>query len=184
MKPNDTDSGKSTGCIDHTDPETLRELYWAKELTLAEIGELAGKSAGAIHHQMSKHGIETAGRGERNKVPYANFYTQQNGYEVWDCESGTLPVHRLLAVSEYGFEAVDGDVHHDIPIPWLNTPDNITPMSRTEHIREHSEFDVEDIREMRRMSEDGMYDREIAELFDTSRSTVNSITSGAVWKDV
>lgn len=183
MKNDNTNGNQSSG-IDHTDPEVLERLYWDEGLTLGEIGEGAGVSEGAVWHHMDKHGIDTRGEGEGNVVPWASFYTRKDGYEVWDIDEGTVPVHRLLAVAEYGFEAVAGnDVHHRRDIKWLNVPWNLEPLTRKEHIREHSEFSESDIREIRRLKEQGLYDREIADRFDTKRSTVNSIVNGVVWKD-
>lgn len=43
-------------------------------------------------------------------------------------------VHRLSAVAWFGFDAVvDKDIHHRIPIPWLNIECNLLPLPRTEH---------------------------------------------------
>jgi hypothetical protein len=45
-----------------------------------------------------------------------------------------VPVHRLCAVAWYGIDAVaDADVHHRIPIPWLNIESNLAPLPAPEH---------------------------------------------------
>jgi len=49
-------------------------------------------------------------------------------------------VHRLLAVSEYGYEKVCNNVvHHKNEVKWDNRPDNIEVMSRTVHAKLHAD---------------------------------------------
>jgi len=179
---------KETGdCIDHTDPEVLEGLYHDEGLTLSEIADLSAVSEGGIWHHMDKHDIKTRSRssGPEKTVPENSFRTRTDGYEVWAISGAEVLVHRLLAISEYGFDAVAGsEVHHKKDIEWLNVPWNLEPLTTTEHIRKHSELDESDIEEMRRLKSQGLYDREIAERFDMSRSGVNSIINGVVWKDV
>lgn len=55
--------------------------------------------------------------------------TSGEGYEYVVEERGGTPayIHRLVAVAEYGFDAVtsDKDVHHEISVPWYNSGENL-----------------------------------------------------------
>ena len=63
-------------------------------------------------------------------IPPSLWHTGE-GYEYFRCRAGdsdsTLYVHRLLYVAEHGLDELPADwhVHHEIPIPWLNTPENL-----------------------------------------------------------
>jgi len=62
------------------------------------------------------------------------------GYEyvVKECDSTDTPVyiHRLCVVAWDGLEALEGcDVHHETPIPWLNTEENLSPEPAFQHRR-------------------------------------------------
>lgn len=76
------------------------------------------------------------------KVPPFGHSTR--GYEWWqhnpkEGENYKVYVHRLLAVSEYGYESVkDKSVHHRNGIVWDNRPENIEVMSPEEHAKLHS----------------------------------------------
>jgi len=78
------------------------------------------------------------------RVDRAHFRTNHQGYEAWlavcDGEQKRVAVHRLLAVAEYGFDAVcDKLVHHgpEAEIPWANWPGNIQLMGRDGHMNHH-----------------------------------------------
>jgi hypothetical protein len=89
-----------------------------------------------------------------NWVPYARTEINNFGHVVWRV-SGTksanrqsLPVHRLLAVAEYGTEAVkDKVVHHKNNIPFDNRLSNIELMDSSEHARHHNagQYHVSDL---------------------------------------
>lgn len=70
------------------------------------------------------------------------FRTNSSGYEIWGVYDGgddlTPLVHRLVAVAEYGFDAVCGKVvHHESEIPWDNRPGNLRLMEDTDHAQLH-----------------------------------------------
>lgn len=60
-----------------------------------------------------------------------------DGYEYVSERKTDRPayIHRLLYVAEHGFDALKptDDVHHKIPIPWLNTPDNLVAQPAPVH---------------------------------------------------
>lgn len=76
---------------------------------------------------------------------HATYRTSHRGYEHWrnyNRHRGSeefVKVHRLLAVAEFGFDAVaDSIVHHKTPIPWLNYGENIQLVdSHEEHSKLH-----------------------------------------------
>lgn len=139
------------------DAETLRRLYHEKGLTTREVADELGCSNGTISRWLNNHGIESRANWKAgveaarraNRVDYAKVRTLPSGYEYWSSrewrpgdDSSTqeiVYVHRLLAVAEYGFDAVSGkDVHHENGIPWDTRPDNIALLDKEDHGRLHS----------------------------------------------
>lgn len=126
--------------------EILRELYIKKPRSTREIGEMLGCSDVTIRNWLEHFGIERrsmveALAVERRRSP-AYFRTGQRGYEAWEHtyqgERYHVYVHRLLAVAEYGFEAVrDRPVHHKLGIRWTNWHDAIEVMDDSEHRSMH-----------------------------------------------
>jgi len=128
------------------DPERLVELYWGKGLSMAEMGERFGESQGVIAEAMNRHDIQRRDKQqagiEHNREKPVHHRTSTFGYEVWEISeygnTSTIRVHRLAAVAWFGWEAVvDNDVHHRVPIRWLNTEDNLVPLSPQDHRRRH-----------------------------------------------
>jgi len=80
---------------------------------------------------------------KENKHKPPSFHTKPSGYERWSTQHSDkhfyVYVHRLLAVSEYGYKAVvDGVVHHKNTIRWDNRPDNIDVFAtQSEHGKHH-----------------------------------------------
>jgi len=78
---------------------------------------------------------------------YASFSTRcddtpNSGYEFWyhrcDGELETVRVHRLVAVAEYGIDAVKNmEVHHKNEIKWDNRPGNLKLMTDSDHAKKH-----------------------------------------------
>lgn len=71
-------------------------------------------------------------------------YGDSHGYPVVRVEESdrrySVPVHRLVAVAEYGFAEVAGmDVHHKNNHPSDNSPGNLEVLSAVEHSRWHAE---------------------------------------------
>jgi hypothetical protein len=65
------------------------------------------------------------------------------GYEYVRCRAGeddaTVYIHRLTYVTEHGLDALPTGwhVHHEIPIPWLNIPQNLIAVDPLTHSRHH-----------------------------------------------
>lgn len=132
----------------YDDPHLLEKLYWEEGMSMSEMADYFGCSRYPLYERMEKWNIDRKDPGEAGReavrVERASYYTNDNGYEVWfskNPESGeyeAVYVHRLLAVLEYGFDAVrEKDVHHENHIPWGNWSENITLMDPDEHIVHH-----------------------------------------------
>jgi transcriptional regulator with XRE-family HTH domain len=130
------------------DPDRLRELYHEEGLSQRQIAGRLGTTQGIISKWMIRHGIETREFREAGadavRVNRAAYRTTESGYEMWRARVGDktlgIQVHRLVAIAENGFDAVDGNVvHHENNIPWDNRPSNLRVMGDAEHKRLHAE---------------------------------------------
>lgn len=179
---------------DHTDPEWLYEQYVEMEKSTNQIANEVGENQGTIWYHLDKHGINTRDRMEEVKkscrVPYANYHMTHDGHMRWkttvsENKEKAIGVHRLLAIAEYGFDAVCGkEVHHKNRIPWDNRPENLEPLTQGDHKRAHSDQfdrwknrdnpyrDEERLREL--YIEKQMNQNEIAEEFGVAGSTIGN----------
>jgi len=139
----------------HKDRDVLEELYLGRGLTTREVADRLDVTHSTISRWLDRHDIPTrdnwragveAAR-EANRKEKVALQTLPSGYEYWttkEWEDGSrvgriVYVHRLLAVAEYGFEAVaDMDIHHENGVPWDNRPENVVPMEKAEHTRLHN----------------------------------------------
>jgi len=113
---------------------TLRRLYVDEGLSSRDVAERLGTSKTTILKWLRRHGIDPD-TANQDKSP---SFEMKGSYESWSTHDGDAKrrvyVHRLLAVAEYGFDAVvDKDTHHLNGIPWDNRPSNVEPLSKTEH---------------------------------------------------
>lgn len=130
------------------DGDWLRQEYIGKGKTAAQIAEEQDVTISAITDHLEKNNIEKRSHGEQIKSYWqkqpTSFYTTEKGYEYWqDHYNGgqaRLPHHRLLAIAEYGFDALENmEVHHKNGISWDNRPDNIELLTKSEHAKIHFE---------------------------------------------
>lgn len=147
------------------DPELLHELYVDRGLSLRGVADEIGCHATSVARALRRHdiGVKTAYR----NYNHAPFVTDHQGYERWktyvDGTYHRVAVHKLVAVAEYGFDAVCGEeIHHKNEIRWDNRPDNIEVMSPADHRRLHAIEDrddrrefLEDLRERGRLGDGG-----------------------------
>ncbi|WP_226041225.1 HNH endonuclease [Natrinema sp. DC36] len=126
----------------------LQRLYVGCGMSDREIAEKYDVSRTLIGHWRRRHGIEGRSMEEYAALRPATFETSEQGYEWWRADTSDdvlrVYVHRLLAVSEHGFDEVtSSDIHHKNGIRWDNRPDNIDVKGVSEHRRHHSEQDRE-----------------------------------------
>lgn len=163
----------------YKDEKWLRQKYVDEGLSMSQIADVCGCSYGTIYYWMNKCGID------RRKQPQEQLltpYTTKDGYVRVDVTMGgekkAVPIHRLLAVAEHGFDAVKGnDVHHQNEIPWDNRPDNIELLSREDHAGHHNRGENTKYRDEQWLREkyvdEGLLQREIAELCGCSPRTIS-----------
>jgi len=147
------DSNRTDREAPHRDESTLRQLYFEEELSMREISERLECGITTVRMWMNRFGIERRDQrvasGMSRRVEYATFLTKPDGYEAWatrrNGDTDWLYVHRLLAVAEFGFDAVcERVVHHANEVKWDNRPDNIELMSNAEHAKHHHATDFEE----------------------------------------
>jgi len=75
--------------------------------------------------------------GPSNVNPESGFISlDRYNYYRGGQNSDYLPIHRLVAVAEYGVEAVAGNVvHHKNGVRFDNRPDNLEVLSNADHSR-------------------------------------------------
>ena len=124
----------------------LKELYINQKMTQQEIAERLGTNKSNISNQLVEADIETRKRGE---LQHPTIYISQSGYMTCrhrlgghDNDRVSFRIHRLVAVAEYGYDDVAGNiVHHKNNHKLDNRPENLEPISRSEHTKHHHEND-------------------------------------------
>lgn len=106
----------------------------------------------------------------------------EDGYVYWTWFTSEQHVHvkehHAVALVDHSIEEVCGDgqvIHHEDEVPWHNTPENVTPMSREEHIRQHhggGEYDVTEQRLRDLYHSNELTLEECADVLDISKKTV------------
>lgn len=120
--------------------EELKRLYHEERMSQSEIARHFDVSPATVSRWFNKEGIRRRTRSLAFAMQrYGSGYrTRKDGYvEVYSAYEGERYrplVHRLLAVSEYGFDEVcEKEVHHANRIPWDNRPENIELLTEKEH---------------------------------------------------
>lgn len=126
------------------DPDFLKTEYVENRRSIPDIAAELGCGEQTVARWLDKHGIETRDPSEaiRDAVgtDHVEFTSNRAGYEIWAATDRVVPVHRLLAVAEHGFDAIRGKhIHHKNEIPWDNRPSNLTPMSPSDHAKHHAQ---------------------------------------------
>lgn len=132
------------------DKTTMEHLHVKKGMSSREIAEILPCNRGHVKRWLRRHNIQRS-QSEAAKVRYRKdppHHRWHNGYEQVvtqiDGSQKGVQIHRLLAVSEFGLDAVSGKViHHKNGVKWDNRPGNIEPMTKEEHQRHHNPIGVE-----------------------------------------
>jgi len=201
MTTNDPDNQER---VDYTDEDTLRRLYYDEEQSTNDIAEMAGVTGGTIRNWMDCFDMDRRDRGEaaamKNRVEYAQYVTDKDGYPVWKSWSGDsvtrLPVHHLMLVADghdpHDVFSDDTEGHHKRPVPWLNTPDNLELLSTFDHQSHHNTGEAHDraklsnsdVREIRERMAAGETSFDLADEFGVSPSTIRYAKRGDNWSHV
>ena len=133
----------------HREPHILAYLYWIEGLNQTGIAERYGYTPSCISKQMDE--IPTGSDPSKHSGSVGFYFNEGHGkiYSQYDGDSEFVYSHRLLAVAEYGIDAVkDKDIHHETGWGLDNRPDAISLMEPEEHIHLHrsdeSEYVIED----------------------------------------
>ena len=126
----------------YKDKKVLRRLYWDEWLPQSTIAGIFDVDQANISYWMDKVGVPT--RNDRLSNETHGRYSKKirensNGYLVTPApDSQYLYIHRLVAVSEFGFDEVkDKEVHHKNGCPLDNRPENLEPVTQAEHNKIH-----------------------------------------------
>lgn len=117
----------------------LEKLYWDEGLSQSAIAERCDCSVGLVSKMMDDQDIPVRGGYDGSVTVYTG---SQQGYQRMYLRDGDhtakLLVHRLVAVAEFGIEAVeDKVVHHKNEVKWDNRPSNLELMDVDEHSSHH-----------------------------------------------
>lgn len=114
--------------------DLVEELYVERRWSGERIAEETGVSFNTVYDWLDRYGFE-----RHYGKPRTSDSTATGGYEIIHGDGSSIPVHRLVAVAEYGIDAVKGmHVHHKNNIPWDNRPENLQLLTPAEHTRLHS----------------------------------------------
>lgn len=177
----------------YKDEEVLRKLYYEKRLSMGSIGDIFDVTMGGIKYWMNKYGMERREVGGGNKPPSVPYMTHKR-YPFWshppvenDGQYLDVYIHRLLAVAEFGFDAIkDNEVHHgsergELPAserPWANWGSNVELLSGSVHMRHHNprtfnKTEAEEIRQ--RYSNEDILQQELAEEYGVKLNTIDRV---------
>jgi transposase len=126
------------------DEELMETLMEDKGFSTIEISDMFNCGQSSIGR--AKLEFELEGNANPRKKP-PHHHWDSRGYEIVCCDNGKkkrqVYIHRLVAVAEYGIEAVkENDVHHINGVKWDNRPSNIEVISPQEHGKIHREEQI------------------------------------------
>lgn len=126
------------------DGRLVEDLYINERLSTLDIAVLFDCSSATLNTWLKKHGIKRRNISEAQSLrssgnPYAaTLSLDSDGYMRWTPGVHYISVHRLMAVAEWGIEAVKGhQVHHKNELRWDNRIDNLELVTNSDHQKLH-----------------------------------------------
>lgn len=117
------------------DPECIRKHYIEEGMSSREIADKFNCGKSSILRTMDEYNIE---RRDSNRDKDAFYGPGNRGYLKFRHKHHHVYEHRLLAVAEFGFDAIKGKhVHHKNHFKFDNRPSNIELMTPEEHMQHH-----------------------------------------------
>lgn len=128
------------------DKDWLQEQYKKRELSIRKIAKKDSVSSDVVLDRLHEFDIQTRNKSEaainrhgKYNVPCkfheGHFYC----FHKFRGVEKQIAIHRLVAVAEFGFDAViDKEIHHKNSMKCDNRPENLEPLSVEEHRRLHA----------------------------------------------
>lgn len=165
------------------DEELMHHLYHEEVMSANDIKKLFDCSIATVtkwldkHDSITKRSLSEAAMVGKDSLNKASYYTLKRGHEMWKHNQKAVYVHRLVAVSHFGFDAVrDKHVHHKNGIPWDNREENLELHTNADHQQQHLTVKPFNRFRVAEMYEDGdASSRDLASMFDVSSSTILGI---------
>jgi len=121
----------------------IKELYRERGLSQDEVSDILNASSRAVNRHIKHYGLsKTPKEWQRDRYgDTVSFRTTTRGYEVVTIPGGgDYLVHRLVAVAEYGIDAVkEKHIHHKNRVKWDNRPVNLEPIDPAKHSSLHGD---------------------------------------------
>lgn len=131
----------------YLDRDLLEEMYILDRLSTLDIAAILDCSNATVSKYLREHGLKVRTRSEGQNIHHSGnphavaLGMDSDNYMRWTPGDDYISVHRLLAVSEWGVEAVKGmQVHHKNGIRWDNRVDNLELLTNSDHQKEHAKF--------------------------------------------
>jgi len=123
------------------DEEKLRKAYGRLQST-RDVGDELGCSGSTARYWMKKFGIERSKPCKKKHGHFSLGNLSRREYSQFSVSAKEgrkcVSIHRLIAVAEYGFEEVkDKEVHHKNGNLLDNRPENLKPLTGSEHKMKH-----------------------------------------------